>query len=133
MRVVYQPLLVTPEQAAASLSLGRTTVYQLIKSGQLHSVRIRGSRRIPVAALEAYVGSLTDSVNSLTVLRHGIPDDHPGGDPAPPQSSPGVPLDRSGPSQGGARRAGLAREQGRTVPFRATAAQVDNHTEAEAH
>lgn len=44
-------LLLTPEEAADRLSLGRTKVYQLITSGALKSVRIGKSRRIPTAAL----------------------------------------------------------------------------------
>jgi excisionase family DNA binding protein len=48
-------LLVTPEEAARRLSLGRTTVYSLIASGVLESIRIGRLRRVPVAALGRYV------------------------------------------------------------------------------
>jgi excisionase family DNA binding protein len=48
-------VLVTPEEAARRLSLGRTTVYGLISAGALESVRIGRSRRVPVAALDRYV------------------------------------------------------------------------------
>jgi excisionase family DNA binding protein len=51
-------LLYTPEGAAAKLASGRTTVYELIRSGELRSVKIGRSRRIPAAALEEYVGRL---------------------------------------------------------------------------
>ncbi len=51
-------LLLTVEQAASALSLGRTAVYELIHSRRLGSVRIGGSRRIPRAALDAYVSQL---------------------------------------------------------------------------
>ena len=53
-----EPLLVTAEQAAASLSICRTKVYELLRNGDLESVRIGTSRRIPAAALTEYVERL---------------------------------------------------------------------------
>jgi excisionase family DNA binding protein len=53
-------VLVTPEEAARRLSLGRTTVYVLISSGALASVRIGRSRRVPVVALDRYVERVSD-------------------------------------------------------------------------
>lgn len=54
------PLLLTPEQAATSLAICRTKVYELLRSGQLESVRIGSSRRIPVDCLVEYVERLRD-------------------------------------------------------------------------
>ncbi len=51
-------LLVTAEDAAALLSLGRSTVYQLIRAGRIPSVRVGRTRRIAFAALEAFVAEL---------------------------------------------------------------------------
>jgi excisionase family DNA binding protein len=51
-------LLLTPEEAAEQLRIGRAKVYVLIRSGELPSIKIGGSRRITRAALEAYVASL---------------------------------------------------------------------------
>jgi excisionase family DNA binding protein len=48
-------LLVTPVEAARRLSLGRTTVYALMASGHLASIRIGRSRRIPVTELRMFV------------------------------------------------------------------------------
>lgn len=48
-------LLLTPEAAAERLSCGRSTVYELIQLGQIESIRIGRSRRIPVAALERFI------------------------------------------------------------------------------
>lgn len=48
-------LLFRPEDAAVALDISRTTVYALIASGDLESVRIGRARRIPRAALDAYV------------------------------------------------------------------------------
>ena len=50
--------LLTVEEAAQRLALGRTTVYALLKDGQISSVRIGRLRRIPVEALAAYTARL---------------------------------------------------------------------------
>jgi excisionase family DNA binding protein len=55
-----RPLLLTPEQAASSLAICRTKVYELIRAGELESVRIGFSRRIPAAALTDYVQRLRE-------------------------------------------------------------------------
>lgn len=51
-------MLLTPEEAAQALSIGRSKLYELLRAGVLGSVRIGGSRRIPVAALHEYVAEL---------------------------------------------------------------------------
>jgi excisionase family DNA binding protein len=51
-------LLLTAEQAAATLAICRTKVYDLLRKGELESVRIGTSRRIPYAALTEYVQRL---------------------------------------------------------------------------
>lgn len=51
-------LLLTVEQAAGRLNVGRSTAYALILSGQLESVSVGRLRRIPAAAVEAFVDSL---------------------------------------------------------------------------
>jgi len=48
-------LALSPEQAAAALGVGRTTVYQLIASGRLRSLRVGRRRIVPMAALEAFL------------------------------------------------------------------------------
>lgn len=52
-------VLMTPEEAADALRIGRSTCYELLASGALASVRIGRSRRIPRQALDDYVASLT--------------------------------------------------------------------------
>jgi len=54
-------LLVTPEEAAALLRVGRTTVYALMKVGELHPVHIGRSCRLSRAELERYVNGLRSS------------------------------------------------------------------------
>jgi excisionase family DNA binding protein len=51
-------LLLTPVEAAALLGVGRSKVYELLKSGQLSSVRIGRSRRVPAEAVHKFVASL---------------------------------------------------------------------------
>lgn len=51
-------LMLTAEEAARRLAVGRTAVYALIKSGELATVLIGRSRRVPTEALEEYVRSL---------------------------------------------------------------------------
>ena len=51
-------LLLTPEEAAKLLRLGRTTVYALMKAGDLRPVHIGRSCRISHAELERFVGRL---------------------------------------------------------------------------
>lgn len=51
-------LLLTVEEAAERLRLGRTLVYRLISSGQLESVKVGRSRRVPAECLSEYVSAL---------------------------------------------------------------------------
>jgi excisionase family DNA binding protein len=51
-------LLYKPENAGAILDLGRTTVYALMATGELRSVKIGRSRRVPADALDEYVKKL---------------------------------------------------------------------------
>ncbi len=55
---MHSQFLLTPEQAADQLNVCRTKLYSLLTSGDLASVKIGRSRRIPVDALHAYVESL---------------------------------------------------------------------------
>jgi len=53
-------LLLRPEDAARALGVGRTKVYELMRSGALRSVRVGGLRRIPIAALNEFVARLEE-------------------------------------------------------------------------
>ena len=50
--VVEHPL--TPEDVAVLLQIDRETVYRMAAAGQLPTVRVRGSIRVPVRALERF-------------------------------------------------------------------------------
>jgi excisionase family DNA binding protein len=51
-------LLLTPEEVAEALGIGRTKVYELIRLGFIESVKIDGCRRIPTVAAHEYVARL---------------------------------------------------------------------------
>jgi excisionase family DNA binding protein len=51
-------VLLRPSEAAELLAVGRSRLFELMASGELRSVKIGRSRRVPVAALTEYVDSL---------------------------------------------------------------------------
>ena len=53
-------LLLTVPEAAESLAISRSKLYELIAAGLIRSVRIDGSRRVPIEALQTYVTQLLD-------------------------------------------------------------------------
>ena len=52
------PLLLTVEQAAERLGIGRTLAYALVSAGEIESVHIGRLRRIPADALPAFLDRL---------------------------------------------------------------------------
>lgn len=64
---VAPALLVTIRQASTMLSIGRSSIYLLIESGQLVPIRIGRSVRFPVDQLEQFVADrLTGSTSATT-------------------------------------------------------------------
>ena len=55
-----EKMLLTVEEAAKILSIGRTLLYDLVMRGKVASVKIGNARRIPLSALQAYVDNLTE-------------------------------------------------------------------------
>ena len=55
---MVRPLLVSVEEAAGLLAIGRTTLYELIRQGDVRPIRIGRCVRIPQRELEAYVDRL---------------------------------------------------------------------------
>jgi excisionase family DNA binding protein len=53
-------LLLTVEEAGAAIGLHRSKMYKLMDSGEVESIKIGKSRRIPAEALAAYVAALRD-------------------------------------------------------------------------
>lgn len=50
-----EPLLLRVDEAAEALALSRTKVYELMASGELESVKLGRSRRVPTAALADFL------------------------------------------------------------------------------
>lgn len=50
-----EKILLKPTEAAESLGISRAKTYELIASGEIPSVKIGASRRVPVAALQAWI------------------------------------------------------------------------------
>ncbi|MFD3731448.1 excisionase family DNA-binding protein [Streptomyces sp. NPDC058632] len=51
-------VLLTVEEAARRLRIGRTTCFRLVMSGEIESVTVGRLRRVPVDALSSYVAKL---------------------------------------------------------------------------
>lgn len=57
-------VLLTVEEAAKRLHIGRTTAWGLVKNGELHSVQIGRLRRVPSSAVDAYAARLAAECES---------------------------------------------------------------------
>ena len=57
------PLLVTVEEAAHLLRVGRTLIYEQVRRGALPSVRVGRCRRIALVDLERFVEHLREDAN----------------------------------------------------------------------
>ena len=49
------PLLLTPQEAARRLSIARSSLYELLLTGEIVSLKIGRSRRVPLDALAEYI------------------------------------------------------------------------------
>ena len=61
---MVRPLLVSVEDAAGLLGIGRTTLYELIRRGDVRPIRIGRCVRIPQRELEAFVERLVGDSRS---------------------------------------------------------------------
>lgn len=57
-RVVMEPLALSVEGACAAIGVKRATLYKLISSKQLKSVKLKGRRLILVSAIRVYLEGL---------------------------------------------------------------------------
>jgi len=69
-------LLVTVIEAAAVLAVGRTTVYELIGTGELRVVHIGRSVRIAVVELQRYVELKSDTRHGQVAAHDPVGDGH---------------------------------------------------------
>jgi excisionase family DNA binding protein len=67
--------LLKVEEAAQRLAIARTSMFHLLATGEVESIRVGRLRRIPVECLEEYVGRLRRDQASLARQR---------GEPSPP-------------------------------------------------
>ena len=56
--------LLTVPQAAERFRVSRVTVYELLKTGQLASLKIGRARRIPESAVDTFIASRTSEASS---------------------------------------------------------------------
>ncbi|KAA2241161.1 helix-turn-helix domain-containing protein [Salinarimonas soli] len=52
------PMLFTPDEARASLRIGRTKFWAEVKAGRLRVVKLGAATRVPAEELDRYVASL---------------------------------------------------------------------------
>ena len=50
-----EKMLLSPQEVSEALGVGRTKVYELINSGDLHRVKIGNCTKIPVGSLRAFL------------------------------------------------------------------------------
>ena len=60
-----EKLLYRPKEAAQALGIGRATLYDLMRSGRIRSVKDGGMRFITLDALRDYVRRLEDRTNEV--------------------------------------------------------------------
>lgn len=58
VRTTPERILLTAEEAAKRLNIGRTLMYHLIGTGEVASVMIGRLRRVPVSAIDEYAQRL---------------------------------------------------------------------------
>lgn len=69
LKSAEQKLLLTVEEVAARLSLGRTFVYELIMRGDIASIKIGRRRRIPVSAVYDFVKRQLSTMTGVTEMK----------------------------------------------------------------
>jgi excisionase family DNA binding protein len=61
-------LLVSPREAANLLGIGRSTIYLLLRSGDLQSIHIGACRRIPLDSVNSLVQRLREAEQGVSTL-----------------------------------------------------------------
>lgn len=64
VRKMPDRVLLTVEEAAEQLGIGRTKTYALVKAGEIETVQIGRLRRVPKAAIEDYANRLISQRNA---------------------------------------------------------------------
>lgn len=128
-------LLLRVEEAAEALGVSRTTLYVLLRAGEIPVVRIGRSVRVPLTALERYVEQAADSASlDSYILGTSATVVHDGGSSAEAsaeRSSRATVAPRGRPPRPEIRPLGLDGERERATPLsraRARAAQQEGRT-----
>jgi len=58
---VVVPVVYRVEEAAKALRISRDSVYELIRSGQLRTIKVGARRLVPIVALSEYVATALES------------------------------------------------------------------------
>jgi excisionase family DNA binding protein len=64
--------LLTLTDAAATLSLGKTTLRKLIEAGEIRVVRIGGLVRVPRSEIQRWIDSRLETASSGPVTHHPL-------------------------------------------------------------
>ncbi|PXY34221.1 excisionase [Prauserella coralliicola] len=65
-RPTPERIMLTAEEAADRLGIGRTLMYRLIRNGEVESVRIGRLRRVPASAVQDYATRLVTGTATRT-------------------------------------------------------------------
>lgn len=76
-RQSLQPVLLHADEAAALLGLGRSTVYRLLQSGELPSIRVGRAVRVPRASLARWIAAQTGEPVDLPTRNGNAGGDEP--------------------------------------------------------
>ncbi|HEX3611741.1 MAG TPA: excisionase family DNA-binding protein [Sporichthyaceae bacterium] len=57
-------VLLTVDDAAHALAIGRTKIYELLDAGTLRSIKIGRARRIPIDAVHEFVRSIETAASA---------------------------------------------------------------------
>jgi excisionase family DNA binding protein len=52
--------LITVQDTAAMLSIGRTAAWELVRKHKIKSIKIGRTRRVPIAAIQEYIAQLLE-------------------------------------------------------------------------
>ena len=74
-QMLTNELLLTVPEAARRLAVSRSTIYKLIRNGQLLSVKVAGARRIPTIALYDFFSDLLDEAATVDGIAFGEEDE----------------------------------------------------------
>jgi excisionase family DNA binding protein len=63
-RSIPERVLLTAEEAAERLGIGRTLMFKLIRTGEVESVQIHRLRRVPTSAIDDYAARLVSGASA---------------------------------------------------------------------